>query len=343
MGRETDSVAFLAALAERPYAFDFYQTLRRFECQHADRPRWGRALRPADEPVRLGQEPSLSFAPATVADFEAETETAPPRLAVRNFGLLGPNGPLPLHLTEYVRDRMRQHNDPTLSRFLDFLQHRFIALFYRAWAQAQPHVSLDRPRDDHFAAELGALIGLGTPAVQRRDAVPDAAKLSHSGSLARHVRNADGLASILRDYFGVPVRIESFVGHWLALRPPERTYLGRSEVVLGQRAVLGASVWDRQHKFSLWLGPLTLADYQSFLPGGRRLAQLVAWIRTYLELELEWDVRLVLRAGQVPESRLGAGTRLGWTSWLGSRPRSTDPADLSLDAERQLARAGVTA
>ena len=62
VGRETDAVAFLSALAEAP-CDDFFQTLRRLECLCADKPRWGEAQRPADEPVRLGQEPTTSFAP----------------------------------------------------------------------------------------------------------------------------------------------------------------------------------------------------------------------------------------------------------------------------------------
>jgi len=63
---------------------------------------------------------------------------------VRLFGLLGPNGPLPIHVTEYARHRLRHAGDATLSRFLDLFNHRFLALFYRAWAQAQPHVNRDR-------------------------------------------------------------------------------------------------------------------------------------------------------------------------------------------------------
>ena len=71
MGREADAVTFLAALADEPYRHDFYQALRRLECLHPDKPRWGRALRPGDEPVRLGQDPDLAFAPAPLASFEA--------------------------------------------------------------------------------------------------------------------------------------------------------------------------------------------------------------------------------------------------------------------------------
>ena len=64
MGRETDAVAFFAELAEATYRYDFYQTLRRIECLYATKPRWGEALLPSEEPVRLGQDPDLSFAPA---------------------------------------------------------------------------------------------------------------------------------------------------------------------------------------------------------------------------------------------------------------------------------------
>ena len=55
MGKETDLVAFLSALEREPYRYDFYQVLRRLECAYADRPRWGTALRPADEPMRFSK------------------------------------------------------------------------------------------------------------------------------------------------------------------------------------------------------------------------------------------------------------------------------------------------
>ena len=145
MGRETDALAFFAALAEAPYRYDFYQTLRRLECLYDDKPRWGRALRPVDEPVRLGQDPDLSFAPAPLASFEAGEDGGRRGCRCGCSACSGPNGPLPLHLTEYARERLRHAGDPTLSRFLDMFHHRFLALFYRAWAQAQPHVNRDRP------------------------------------------------------------------------------------------------------------------------------------------------------------------------------------------------------
>jgi len=341
LGRETDAVALFAALSEAPYRHDFYQTLRRLECVYDSKPRWGHARRPVDEPVRLGQDPDMSFAPAPLASFETGREGKPSRLQVRLFGLLGPNGPLPLHITEYVRERLRG-GDPTLSRFLDLFHHRFLALFYRAWAQAQPHVNRDRPKDDRFAVYLGAFIGMGPTPFRHRDAVPDLAKFFHVGTLIRHPRNAEGLESILRHFLRVPVRIEQFVGHWMSLGVRERTCLGREGAILASGAIAGGRVWDRQHKFRICLGPLTLAEYETFLPGGPRLQKLVDWVRLYLNFEFEWDVRLQLERYQVPPERLGEAGRLGWTAWLGRRHVNSDADDLCLNAEALVGPAGVS-
>ena len=351
LGHETDAVRFLAELAREPYRYDFYQTLRRLECLYGDRPRWGTALRPIDEPLRLGQDPDVAFAPAPLASLEFDGG-ARPRLQVRLFGLLGPNGPLPIHITEYARHRLRHAGDPTLSRFLDLFHHRFLTLFYRAWAQAQPAVNRDRPHDDRFVAYVGSFVGVAPPALRGRDSVPDLARLFHAGTLVRQVRNADGLAAILRQFFHVPAAIEEFVGHWLRLGPRERTYLRRDGASLGAGAVLGRRVWDHQGKFRIHLGPLTLAQYQAFLPSraadpaapngpGTLLKKLVDWVRFYLCFELDWDVRLTLRQDQVPRMRLGSVGQLGWTTWLGTRTAASDAGDLCLDGEMFVSGAGV--
>jgi type VI secretion system protein ImpH len=334
MGKETDLVAFLSALEREPYRYDFYQVLRRLECAHADRPRWGTALRPADEPIRFGQEPELTFAPAPLARFTPSgAGDTRARLAVRLFGLIGPNGPLPLHLTEYARERALHAGDRTFVRFLDLLTHRFVTLFYRAWAQSQAAVAADRPGEDGFRRYLGAFSGLAPNAFRGRDAVPDEAKLAATGWLAAQVRNADGLRSILAGYFRVPVRIREFVSHWMEIAPTDRTRLGGMHAVLGRGAVLGSRVCDRQCKFRIEIGPVSREEYEAFLPTGTRLRPLVDWVRNYVGYEYAWDVRLSLRESDVPPVSLGGSGRLGWSSWLGRRKSGAAADDLILNAE----------
>ena len=331
---------FLDALAREPYRYDFYQVMRRLECAHPEMPRWGMAKRPRDEPVRLGQDPELTFAPAPLSSFTPGGVDHRARLAVRLFGLLGPNGPLPLHLTEYARERQIHAGDRTFARFLEVLSHRFVAFFYRAWAQSQPTVAADRPGDDRFRTFIGAFVGVAPNAFRDRDSLPDGAKLAAAGFLAQQVRNADGLRSILAAYFRVPVRVREFVGHWLELARTDQTTLARTHSRLGQGAVLGRRVYDRQCRFRIELGPLSRPLYESFLPTGELLRPLVDWVRNYVGFEYAWDLRLAMVAEEVPVVTLGEAGRLGWTSWLGLRPQGAPANDLVLEAEGALARVG---
>jgi type VI secretion system protein ImpH len=324
----------LAQLAAAPWSWNFFQAMRRLEAHFADRPRFGRSSRPAQDALRFGQEPSVVFAPATLAGWEAGQGGRPDRLLVHFFGLFGPDGPLPLHLSEYARDRRRNFRDPTLQRFADLFHHRAISLFYRAWADARPTVSHDRPDDDRFSRYVGALMGLGAASLRDRDAMPDLAKLHFAGHFAAQTRHAEGLAAILSAFFRMPVRIESFVGAWLALPARDRTRLGDSPrtAALGRTALLGGRVWSRQHKFRVVFGPLDLPDYLRLLPGGGSFHRLIPVVRNYVGDTLLWDVNLILRAACVPPLQLGRQGRLGWTTWLVPRRTAHDAADLFLDA-----------
>ncbi len=329
------AVELFEALRRAPYAFHFFQALRRLECLYRDRPRLGKSTKLADDPVRLAQEPSLAFAPATLAAFTPSDDAdKPPRLSEYFLGLFGPHGPLPTHLTEYARDRWRNHGDRTFAWFADLFHHRMLCLFYRAWADTQPTVSFDRPETDRFNVYVGAPFGLGMPSLWNRDAIPDLAKFHYAGRLVGQTRNPEGLQAILTDFFKLPVVIETFVGHWLPLAKTSRCRLGATPAtgLLGKTAVIGERVWDCQYKFRIVMGPMGLAEFQRFLPGSDSLRRLVAWARNYVGDELLWDFNPILKKEEVPPLVLGAGTRLGWTTWLTSRPLARDADDLKLDA-----------
>ena len=335
-----DSVAFLRDLAEQPHQYGFFAALRRLEGVFRGRPRIGQSLHAAEDPVRLGQDPHLEFAPATLSSFAAPGNR-PPRLGVYFLGLFGPQGPLPLHLTDWAHDRLRNAKDSTFSRFADLFHHRILSLFYRAWAMPQPTVSFDRPETDRFGSYVAALVGLGMPSLRGRDAMPDVAKLHFAGLLACQRHNPDGLKSILAAFFAMPTDIVEFVGDWMTLPPAIRTRLGdRETAALGRTATVGARAWGCHQKFRIVFGPMGIDDYRRLIPGGDSLARLVAIVRNYVGDELEWDVNLVLKSGEVPSLQLGRGERLGWTTWLHPRTAHEDAADLHLRPKRYFAPGG---
>lgn len=310
------------AIHARPGRFDLFQALRRIEAAHPDKPRLGDALRPGDEPVRFASEPALNFPPTPITRLDVREHGAP-RLVQRVMSLFGPNGSLPTHLTEYARERALHHGDRTFAAFADMLLHRFGLLFYRAWARANPVVSMDRGRDAPIVRHVGALIGLAEPALRERDALGDFPKLYFAGRLARSVRDADGLQSWIALRFGVPALVQQFSGHWMRLEPDERTRLVRHDGVgLGRGAMLGRQVWDVQHKFRIEIGPLGWEAFQAFLPSGPQLPALQAMVRQYVGQEFAWDVRLRLKPAEVPAWPLGRARgvgMLGRSAWLNSR------------------------
>lgn len=329
-----DLARLMNAVHEQPWAHDFFALMRRIDSLRPQSPRTGEAARPQQEALRLAQPPELDFAPAALSRLELRSHV-PPRLSVRFFGLLGPHGPMPLHFTEYLRERVHHHGDSAGAHFLDIFHHRLLSLFYRAWAQAQPTVHIDRPRDDRFIAWLGAAAGL--PA--RSGRVPREAVAFHAGHLAGRTRCPEAACKILRHYFGVPVSLQPHVGQWLAVEADDRSRLGyarnRAErartpgATLGRSANAGSRTWDRQHRVRLRLGPLTHAQHASFLPGGDAWGPLTDWVALLTPPQMQWELELALHSDSRPPPMLGRCMRLGVTSWLGREPAAA-PRQLRL-------------
>jgi type VI secretion system protein ImpH len=330
-GQSIDAVSLMKELETHFASFEFYAALRRIECAYPSLPRLGKSARASEEAVRLGQVPSLNFAPAMFAEAELRANG---RLWLGGlfFGLFGPNGPLPIHLTEYAHDRRHNFRDHTLSRFADVFHHRLLCLFYRGWADAQPTVHSDRPASDRFRAYVGALVGVGQATLRDRDAMPDAAKLHYAGRLSAQARSPETLRTVLEDFFHEHVQIHEFQGEWMRLSDEDRLSLGESPQsgTLGLSSTLGGHVWGAQSRFRIALGSMPFIAFERFLPGSPALGQLGAIVRNYVGYELDWDLQLILDRAQVPGVRLGEGARLGWSSWLGKALRDRDADDVVL-------------
>ena len=304
----------------------FFQALRRIEAENPDRPGFGRSRRAAQDPLRLGQTANLSFASSTLSAVQPATEERPGRLLQNFHGLFGANGPLPMHLTEYAMERRLSYQDPTFERFCDVFHHRMLSLFYRIRANADPAICEDRPTDNRFRTYIGALLGMGSPALRDQDACGDEAKLFHAGHFANQKRSPSALLGILSQQFSMPVELREFEPEWLELPEDSRLYLGTSKATgrLGINTVIGARTWERQFRFALVFGPVSRDQFESLLPDQPSPSRLAALVRNFVGLEYSWEYRVVLHDVERPATRLGHYGQLGWSSWLKGKSRDSE-------------------
>ena len=311
------------ALFEYSYEYDFFQAVRLLHLILSDRQGVGRIAKPSEEPVRFKARQSLEFPASSIHSISAETD--PPQMIVAFLGLTGVQGALPHHYTEHILARA-QAKDFAMAEFLDIFNHRLVSLFYRAWEKHRFPVRFQlaaaKQEIDEYTQYLFDWIGLGTAGLGGRMAVTDQAFLRYAGLLGQTPHCAVSLRAILRDYFGVEVEIEEFVGAWYSLAEDDQCDLSGSGLnnQLGGGAIAGDAVWDPQAGFRVRLGPLRLERFLSFLPAGRAVRELNDLVRFYVGLVLQFDLQLVLQADEVPWCKLGddtpAGPRLGWSAWL---------------------------
>lgn len=327
---KTESI--IERLRQAPWEFEFFPAMRRLEHVCEGGFLAGESIKPSEEDLRLGQEPHLSFSPASISRFQPRGgDNGYHRLSVKFFGLLGPNGPLPLRISEYVQNRIQHHGDVTLARFFDMFHHRMLTFFYSAWARNQKAVEYEGDGESRFDRFIGSFAGYGQPLMRDRDALPDEAKFSYAGLMASSTSAPSGLEQCIADYFDVPVELEEFVGEWMVVPRNERCQLGSTNANLGKGAMMGERVWNCQYKFRLKIGPLDMDEFRTLLPGGLGLKEMRAMVHNYVGMELKCELNLLVKAREVPKTRLGQQGRLGWSTWLRENVLTEDADQVRLD------------
>jgi type VI secretion system protein ImpH len=350
------------------YEFRFFQAVRLLQRLDPARKPVGRASLPREEAVRFRAHLSLSFAASDVYEIlrPAGEDRPVPLMTVTFMGLTGPKGVLPLHYTELLMrlDRDARGEVRHASRaWLDQFNHRLISLFYRAWEKYRFPLAYERgeafgPEPDPFTNCLFSIVGLGMRPLRERlrvekaadedrrevlGRIDDLALLHFGGLLTQRPRSAVGLQALLEDYFGLSLQVLQFQGQWLHLGAANQSRLGGGNSLLGVNVVAGERVWDVQSKVRLRLGTLRRSRFDTFLPDRSPVAERKAFFllchltRLYLGPDFDFDVQLVLCAADVPACQLaegdGLGPRLGWNTWLCSRPATRDADDAVFEGE----------
>ena len=238
MGRETDALSVPDAIwrGSRTATTSSRRCAGSSACTPTSRAGERRCGR-ATSRCASARSPTLAFAPAPLASFEFGQRR---RAAAAAGAVLRPARAERAAAAAPHRVRARAaaaRRRPDARRFLDLFHHRFLALFYRAWAQAQPHVSRDRPDDDRFAVYVGRVRRASR---RRRCATATRCPTSRKLLSRRHAGRARcatprGWRAILRQFFRVPVRDRAvrraLAARWRRasardLRPRRRATLG---------------------------------------------------------------------------------------------------------------------
>jgi type VI secretion system protein ImpH len=351
------------------YAFDFFQAVRLLEKMAPERRPVGQDGPPAVEVAHFRAHTALNFPASELYQLDPATPQAPvPIMTVTFMGLTGPLGALPRVYTEML---MRTRDIRGLERFvardwLDLFNHRFVSLFYRTWTKYRFWMCYERgehaqPDPDLFTESVYSLIGLGGRSLKNRlrvavrqgesgaapeqvlTRVEDLVLLFYAGLLAHRPRCALSLERLLQDYFDVPVRVLQFQGQWLRLDPENQTQISANGEGsgLGVNVIVGDRVWDIRSKIRICLGPLSYERFASFLPDQSPTPQrkdffkLMHLVRLYVGPAIKADVQLILRASDIPKFNMhhtpSKGPRLGWNTWLTSRPVRQDSEDAVFD------------
>ncbi|MEP2147996.1 MAG: type VI secretion system baseplate subunit TssG [Paracoccaceae bacterium] len=318
-----------------PKQIGFFELLSQLETETK---RFGRSGGPENEPARLGQSARQAFATSDIAGYAAADGDYPQRVEVNAIGLLGPEGPMPLHITRWVMARLSNRwfagdsdgaaSDTAFLEFCNLVQHRMIALYWRAWADSRPEVQIPHDAGGRISALLKTLAGIGLEGDRPAGSIRAGQKIKHGTGLAHEVQSPDRLTLYLSDVLQIEVSLTEYVGVWTDIPEHLQSRLGNKYAQLGHHAVIGGRTFERAYRIELRAGPMSFAKFTSFLKDDALLADLRHAITFAIGEGQEVDLRLVLVRSEVPQARLGH-CQLGRTIWLNHDPNK-DADDMCL-------------
>ncbi len=343
--------AVIERLFAEPYRFQYFQAVRMLELWLKRRgvPEEGAVA----NYVRFQNTTTLAFPASEIEALQPEPRNVAPdrhalaaalqtselkylRMTPAFMGFLGSTGSLPAHYTERIAAHALYDRDEGPRAFLDTFSNRALALFYQAWRKYRLELKYNGKGKDGFLPLLLSLAGMGNDSLRRRlsdhgEGVLDESVAYFATAMRQRPASAVQIARVLSEYFAQHIRAEQFVGCWYDVPAAQQTVLGVGNAMLGAGAMAGARVWQRDLRLRLVVGPMDLAAYESFLPGGRAARALESMLTMFTGLSLEYEVQLVLRAADVQGVQLTddrVGGRLGWDGFLVEGPQQADRADV---------------
>ena len=269
--------------------------------------------------IRVQPELSLGFPSADVSKVEEKGDPENPSfwITASFLSLYGSASPLP---TFYTEDLIAEQADDesVMREFFNLINQRLFGLLFQCWSKYRQHLQIVEEQQPEHIERLFCLLGLGEPEFRQSVSKPQQL-LRYIGLFNLKTRSSIGLKTLLRDALSLDtLEIIPCVARMAKIPTDQRLRLGVSGHRLGFSSYLGEQIPDRQGKFRLRLGPLDKAAFERLVPGTKDFERLTALTDLYVVSPLEYDVEVVLTAGQVQTVCLGNEPRatLGINTWV---------------------------
>lgn len=335
------ALVLIEQMAAQPHRYRFHQLinllLRILRQQGVS---YDQALR---QVLRFHNSLSLAFPASEVESMqlEAARDDEPGQACIGRIhiapsfiSLLGAGGTLPLHDTERMLARASL-GESSWKPFLDLLIHRVVCLFHEAWGKYRVEHGMNTRGHDTLLPLLSAIGGLrvtSSDTAQSLSVLPREVAAYYAGLLGTRPISALTVEQVLADYFGIPIRLEQFVGAWACIPDRKRSTLGVNAPSLGHGTVLGTRSWRRDQRVRLHLGPLDQHAIESLLPSGSAHAALRELASLFAVPSIEIELRLILKQSCLKPftiaSRTSERRRLGLNTFLTIQPGKASRADV---------------
>ncbi len=309
--------SLLLELLKEGHDFTFFQSIRLLRLFNRSASANSKP-RPVENLIRIRPRLSLAFPPADVNRImETDNEEGPRFLAEANFlGLYGTSSPLPTFYTEDLMDEASE--DESASRdFFDVVNGRLFQLLFSCMMKYNQFLQVAEDENRENIERLFCLLGIGEKPL-RSDIEEPYRLLRYIGLFTQFPRSALGLRTLLTDALAkAPVDIVPCLRRRAKIPEEQRMKFGGSVGTLGVDAVVGEEIEDRMGMFRIQIGPVKGELFPKFFPGSRLYEDMVALTRLYVLDPLQFDLEVILAAGEARPVCLGAPewSRLGWDTW----------------------------
>lgn len=350
-------------LLAAPERFDFFQATYLLE-RFSGKGDLGEAPCAQAEPVQFQASAQLGFSNAAIESVTPKAASF--AMTVVGFGVLGAEGVMPLHYSEWVAAQARQ-GPSALMAFIDLFHQRCLTLLYRSWKKYRHPSRIVKSRGEAGGVVtsgiaqdmLSSLVGLPLECAVGNEDTERQVLLQYAGLMARGQLGGQSLSRMLSDYFGLALIIHEFEGGWEPIAPAYRTRLpsqhdicqnkSKGQACLGMNTVLGERAWQVTSKIRVEVMCASAEIFADFSPGGRACQHLTLLLRHALGVGVTVDLELTVLPECLPDPVLpkaSAGISLAQPLSLGRNsvlktPDCYDGSEGAADLVRSTAQAAA--